>query len=101
MKVQKLFDRGDAKIIEDGSFMCPPFFGVLDGVSPSYTPKEGPKKYHGLSGGQAVVKIVTNTFFSSFLMGDLSDIDSFLQKANDEVRKWALSVKFPIEETDK
>ena len=101
MKVQKLFDQGDAKVIEDGSFLCQPFFGVLDGVSPSYTPKEGPKKYHGLSGGQTVVEIVTNTFSSSYPIRDLSDLDSLLQKANEEVRKWALLPNLPIEQTDK
>ena len=99
MKVQKLFDQGDAKIIEDGSFMCYPFFGVLDGVSPSYTPKEGPKKYCRLSGGQMVVEIVANTF--SLLSKKFLDLDFTLQKANDAVRKWALLPNLPIEQTDK
>lgn len=57
-----LQDQGTAKVQEDGLINAPPYYGATDGVSGVYLPQEGPRLFHGLTGGQLASQIVANSF---------------------------------------
>ena len=83
-RVHSHFDSGTATILEDALIIAPPFFGVLDGVSGLYHPREGPRWFDGVSGGQEIVRIVA----AEFLKAQASEpLDHILRKANAAIRR--------------
>lgn len=58
MKTEQLYDKGSAPYVEDGLFLCDPFYGVVDGVSAPYGPKHPLKLTDGKSGGELVARTI-------------------------------------------
>jgi len=59
-QIETLYDPGTTKVVEDGTIVNPPFFGVVDGFSMPYCGE--PQRFDGLSGGQMVKKCAVGTF---------------------------------------
>ena len=59
-QIETLYDPGTTKVVEDGTIVNPPFFGVVDGFSMPYCGE--PPRFDGLSGGQMVKKCAVGTF---------------------------------------
>src|SRR4030042_6723247 len=83
--IETIFSQGTSRCREDGLFVNPPFFGVVDGLSAPHNPvKEGPLRFNGLTGGEMARKIVLETFCSA--SADLS-LERVLLQANQRVGK--------------
>lgn len=96
-RVHSHFDSGTATILEDALIIAPPFFGVLDGVSGLYHPREGPRWFDGVSGGQEIVRIVA----AEFLKAQASEpLDHILRKANAAIRQFAEGAGIPLDRSD-
>lgn len=65
MKIEKLFDRGSAKVSEDCHLVRPPFCVVADGVSPPYNSANPLLMVQGRSAGAVVAALVCDTFASA------------------------------------
>src|SRR3989344_948567 len=62
-KAQVLFDQGSAKGAEDNLIFQPPsYYGVLDGLSGVYLPRDGPRMFGRRTGGQLVSSVVSIAF---------------------------------------
>ena len=78
---------------EDGYFIFPPFYGVLDGVSGIYHPDTGPQVFKGQSGAEVVVKMICRTFFNAL---PEEDLESLVKRANQSVRGFAATNGIPF-----
>lgn len=87
MKIQALYDPGAAMPLEDGVILQYPFYGVLDGVSGLYDPAHGPRLFNGLSGGQAVIKIISKEFAAAEISDAIEDV---LIRANKKLKEFTL-----------
>ncbi len=75
MKVQVLYDQGSARILEDGIIFRPPYyFGVTDGITGVYLPDEGPKLFHGMTGGQLASHAISRAFCTTSIAKSLEDV---------------------------
>lgn len=88
MRVEMIYDQGSAKHAEDCAIICPPFFGVLDGVSEPYHPAKGQKLYeiNGrlLTGGQMVCWYIADAVHSAKRQDKLDEI---MKKARASVKE--------------
>lgn len=63
-RVETIYSQGTAEYREDAIISSWPFFGVIDGFSAPYSPSHPPALFGRLTGGQMVVRIISNTFSS-------------------------------------
>lgn len=109
MKTTILYDQGSAKFPEDGIIFTPPYygggadetnlfyFGVTDGVSGIYLPQEGPRFFHGRTGGQCASSAITRAFGSALPGEYLEDI---LLEANNMIRRLSKANGLSLEESE-
>lgn len=78
MKVESVFDKGSAKLIEDSLLLHNPVFGVFDGV----TSATGYTNDEGKTGGYLASSIAHDTFAN----GD-APLEKLVWQANDSIKK--------------
>lgn len=81
--VLALYSQGTAVDQEDGFIINEPFFGVVDGFSPPYSPTNPKILFNGLSGGEMVRRQIQSVFYSAH---PLVPLDQLLLLANDKIR---------------
>ena len=64
MIIKTIYDQGTAERQEDGFFVNPPFFGVVDGFSAPYSPQNPLTLFEDKSGGEVVRRIILRAFCS-------------------------------------
>jgi len=81
MKVDHIHSQGSAGISEDGLILnYPNIFGVTDGVSGLYLPQNGPRLFHGMSGGQLASWHIVSAF--GYPHSLQLKLEQFLESAN-------------------
>lgn len=99
MKVKVLYDQGSARISEDGIIFQPPFyFGVTDGITGVYLPDEGPKLFHGMTGGQLASHTISYVFRAA--SPERSFLGDLLRRANNIIREDIEANKLSLEESE-
>lgn len=73
-KIEAIYSQGTAGETEDGFFVNPPFFGVVDGFSAPYNDKRKPELFDGQRGGEMVRKEVLKAFYSASPHDPLEDV---------------------------
>ena len=96
-KINFIFDKGSVKYKEDELIYNPPFFGILDGSSGLYDPNIGPKLFKGLTGGQSVVKIVSDLLERA---KEVDDLGVIIETANKKVKDFILENSLPLNKSD-
>ncbi len=97
MKIPMLYEQGDAKIIEDKIICNLPFVGVADGVSGLYHPDDGPRLFHGLSGGQMATQALYYVAQSCYASMTLQEVVLW---ANDTIMRKHQNEDIPLDRSD-
>ena len=85
--VRALYDPGTATPLEDRAILQHPFYGVLDGVSGLYHADNGPRLFNGISGGQAVIQIISEAFAAAKISDSLEYV---MARANKKLKVFTL-----------
>lgn len=95
-----MYNQGKTRKPEDGIVFNPPrYFGVTDGISPIYTPEEGPMMFGEKTGGQLASQAVSFAFGMSSLFGGKS-LRASLNHANDLVRQVSQKNGLPLNKSE-
>ena len=105
MIIETLYDKGTAEETEDialtrtvNGFDGPHIIAVVaDGVSSPYNPAEGPRLFHGRTGGQLVCEAIRNAV-SDIGLGDT--IESLVLMASLRIRELAMHHQLPMQRSD-
>ena len=97
-RVETIFSQGTSRYREDGLFVNPPFFGVVDGLSAPHNPvKGGPLLFDEMSGGEMVRKVVLENFY---LAPKDPPLRRVLIRANQQVGEIQKERGIPISRSD-
>lgn len=96
-RIETLFSQGTSKYREDGFLVNPPFFGVVDGLSAPYNPREGPLLFNGMSGGEMVRKLILETFYSTAVD---SVLEETILQANQRVSEFQTARDISLNRAD-
>jgi hypothetical protein len=91
-----IYSQGTAEKREDGLILNPPFFGIIDGFSAPYIPREQ-KLFENLSGGEMVRKIVLEAFYSA---NDKEALEKIVSKANSKIGEFQIKEGIPLDRPD-
>lgn len=97
MRVKMIYDQGCTSYGEDALILQPPFFGVVDGVSGSYYPEDGPTLFNGKTGGQLASFTIGQSFAQALPESLLEEV---LIIANQKLFNWNLAHDLPINESE-
>ena len=96
--IETLYSQGTAEHREDGFFVNPPFFGVVDGFSSPYHYKMKQIRFGGFSGGEMVRQVILKTFYNAKPDFSLKEI---ILRANQGIGAIQTTRGIPIDHADR